>query len=99
MQKMTNQEVTSGIEKRLAVSEEADREILVLLLNNMRPFESHGCNLDYVEHVEEASRAYFQKLRWHRSIRLCAERGDPDIQFGGKSNAGAGEITLQFGAE
>ena len=84
MQKMTNQEVTSGIEKRLAVSEEADREILVLLLNDMRPFKDDACNRAYVDHVEEFTRVYFQKLCWHRSIRYCAEKGDPELQFGGK---------------
>lgn len=92
MQKMTNQEVTSGIEKRLALSEEADREILIMLLNDMRPFKDDMCNRDYAGHVEEFAGGYFQKLRWHRSIRYCAEQGDQELQFGGKSNAGAGEI-------
>ena len=84
MQKLSNQEVTSGIEKRLAVSEEADREILGLLLNDLRPFADDTCNQDYLVHVEEFSRAYFRKLQWHQNIRYCAQEGDPELQFGGK---------------
>jgi len=84
MDKLSNQEVLSGIEKRLAVSEEADREIFIMLLNDIRPFAEDDCNKDYLDHTEAFSRMYFDKLHWHRSVRSCAERGDPELNFGSK---------------
>jgi len=84
MQKLKNQEVASGIEKRLAVSEEADREVFQMLLNDIRPFADDDCNRRYLEYVEAYSLLYFQKLHWHRGVRTCAEHGDPELQFGGK---------------
>ena len=85
MEKMTNQEAASGIEKRLAVSEEADREVFQMLLNDIRPFADDDCNKDYLHEVESFSHLYFTKMHWHRRIRTCAENGDSKLFFGGKS--------------
>ena len=85
MSKKSNQEILSGVEKRLAVGENALREVLVMLLEADRPFAGASHNDDLDREIEEFMGIYIALKRWHRSIACCAAQGDPELQFGGKS--------------
>jgi hypothetical protein len=83
-EKLSNQEVLIGVEKRLAVGENALREVLVMLLQADRPFVGAGHNVALDREVEEFAGIYFGLKRWHRSVACCAAQGDPELRFGGK---------------